>query len=60
MREKERSWIWVSGEVGDILGGVGAGETVIRIYCINFSIENQKKKEILLWFVDLGIGFVFN
>lgn len=34
-------------------------KAVTRIYYINLLIE-KKKNEILLWFVDLKVGFLFN
>lgn len=34
-------------------------KAVTRIYYISLLIE-KKKNEILLWFVDLKVGFIFN
>lgn len=44
MREKERVWIWVDEEVGENLRGVFGKGKVIRIYCINKTYFQLKKK----------------
>lgn len=49
----------MSGEMGRYWEELEEVKPVTRIYSIKFLIE-KKKNEILLWFVDLNVSFIFN
>lgn len=53
MSDKKRMWIWVGGENGENLGGVGGGATVIEIYCIKNLLKIKRFGPDLLSFLLL-------